>query len=125
LSGLGALAVVLVSALPDARTALVWVLAFGAIVGVSIFMVLQPGTFLYASSQRIGLRTSLGVRYEVPAEAVSVLRVASLPFWGAFAQGVSVESREGRRLLTHANARYDEEDLQELANRIGAHLVTE
>jgi hypothetical protein len=125
LSGLAALALVLSFATPDARTLGLWLLGFCGVMGFSIFVVLQPGMFLYAHGRNVGIHTPLGSRYEVPDDAVSVLRVGPLPFWGVLAEGVSLESADGRRLFVHANARYADEDLQALAERIGANVIEE
>ena len=107
---------------PDARTGLAALLIVPPAVAVSVFAFRQPGTYLYAHGHVVGLRNSFGTRHEVPDEAVKVLRVGLLPYWGVLVDGVSLESADGRSLLTHANARYPEARLRELAQRVGAEL---
>jgi hypothetical protein len=124
-TGLAAVALVLVFAMPDTRTAAVWLLLFCAVVGVSVVMVRQPGTFVYVSGDRVGLHTTFGTRYEVKTEIVQVIRVTTLPFVGVATDGLALEAADGKRLLTHANARYDDADLERLGERIGATVASD
>jgi hypothetical protein len=120
LAGLAALGAAFFLFRPTDRTVPVFLFLFLAIVAWSYVWMRQPGTFVYVSSDRVGVRTVMGSRYEVPREAVSVVRVAAVSSWGASTPGVVLEADDGRRLLSQQNANYDQADLRQLAKRIGA-----
>jgi hypothetical protein len=124
-TGVAALVAVFVFARPDGQTGLAALLSVPPVVALGVFVFRQPGAYLYAYDHVVGLRNGFRTRYEVPDEAVKIIRVGLLPYWGVLAEGVSLETADSRSLLTHANARYPETGLQELAVRIGAELRDE
>jgi hypothetical protein len=119
LSGIVAVTVGLILVQPAGRTAPVFLFLFAAIVAWSYVWLRQPGTFVYASRDRVGVRTVMGSRFEVPSESVDVVRVGAWSSWGIHTGGVILEAGDGLRLLAH-EATYDATDLRQLAERIGA-----
>lgn len=122
-SALVVVAVATALARPDSRTAGVWVLSVCVIGAMSVVMARQPRTYVYTYQDRVGLHTTFGSRYELPSESVRTVRTTAIPMFGVLTRGLSLEGSDGRPLLVHANATYDEGELQALAIRIGAQFV--
>jgi hypothetical protein len=125
LTGLAGLVIVVVVAVPAGQSGLAGLLLLPVGVALSVVMVRQPGAFVYVDGERVGLHTTFRTRYEVAVELVHVVRVTTVVFFGVRTRGLVLEAADGRRLLTHANATYDETDLERLAERIGATLADE
>ena len=98
------------------------ILIAAAIGGVSLVMLYQPGTYLYATAGMVGTRTVFGTRYEVPSSRVATIGIVDTTFQGVPCRAVAIRASDGQVLLTHYNANFGVKDLRMLAQRAGASL---
>jgi hypothetical protein len=107
-----------------------WYLGFVPILvlislGTLVFMK-QPGTYLYATQDKLGHRIMTGTRYEVPLAEVAKIRGCYEMLLGTSELPViAAETADGRRLLTHHNPRYSAEELQRWARAAGVDVDVE
>jgi hypothetical protein len=102
---------------------LAYLFIFFVIGAGAIIWLLQPGTLLYATPERVGQRTMFGTRYEVPAKTVTAIRIGYLAFEGSQLPTIVFEGAQGECLMRHYNVSYDEADLTKLALYAGVAYV--
>jgi hypothetical protein len=93
------------------------------VIGGTMAWLAQPGTLLYVDAGRVGQRTIIGSKYEVPASSLTAIRVSDLSVEGALLSTIVFDGHDGKPLMRHYNTRYDEGDLASLAARAGVTFV--